>query len=102
MRGGNSPRESAPPLSNGRSGGGPEVGEGGAGGGLAELLEGALADLADALAGDAHEGPDLLERHRLGALVEAVVEGEDLPLAGGEVLAEDAVDVFLFFLVLGG
>ena len=56
---------------------------------VAQLLERALADLADALARDAEERADLLERHRLGAFLEPVVEGEDLALARGEVALEE-------------
>src|SRR5215213_2456844 len=75
-----------------RSGGGPEPRERSAVRRFAELLERALADLADALAGDPHERADLLEGHRLGAFLEPVVEIEDLALAGGQVAGEDPVD----------
>src|SRR5688572_22674048 len=37
---------------------------------LAQLLERALANLPDALAGYAHQSADLLERHRIRALLE--------------------------------
>src|SRR5688500_15143043 len=74
------------------SGGGPEAGEREAVGRLAKLLERALANLTDALAGYAHQGADLLERHRLGTLFETVIEIQDLALARRQVLPEDAVD----------
>src|SRR5688500_3214580 len=61
-------------------------------GAVAQLLEGALADLADALAGDAEQRADLLERQGLGALLETVVEREDLALAGREMALEETVD----------
>src|SRR3954452_25217065 len=54
---------------------------------LAQLLEGAVADLADALAGHPQHRPDLIQRALL-ALVQPVVEVEDLALALGEVLLE--------------
>src|SRR5688500_3429770 len=75
-----------------RSGNGPEAGQRVSIGRLAQLLEGALANLTDPLARDAHERADLFQRHRLGAFLEPVVQVEDLPLAGGEVLREHAVD----------
>src|SRR6266404_4102467 len=59
---------------------------------LTQLLECPLADLSDSLAGDAHQRADLLERHRIGALFEAVIKVKDLPLARCEVLPENAVD----------
>ena len=61
-------------------------------GGLAQLLEGALADLADPFAGDAEQLADALEGQGVGALFEAVVEVEDLAFAGGEILVEEPVD----------
>src|SRR6185436_1282668 len=57
-----------------------------------QLLEGAFPNLADSLAGDAHQGANLLEGHRVGALLETVVEMQNLAFARGEVLPEDAVD----------
>src|SRR4029078_9603760 len=36
---------------------------------LAQFLEGAFADLANSLAGDTHQRSDLLEGHRVGALL---------------------------------
>src|ERR1041385_5063 len=59
---------------------------------LAQLFKSALSDLADALARHSHEGADLLERHGIGALFQAVVQMKDLSLAGREVLPENAVD----------
>ena len=59
---------------------------------LAQLLEGALADLADALAGDAEQLADLLEGQRLGSFLQPIVQVKDLALAGSEVAVEDAVD----------
>src|SRR3954471_736409 len=67
---------------------------------FAQLLERALAYLADPLAGDAHELSNPLEGHRFGALVEAVVQVQDLPLAGGEVALEDAIDELAHQLVV--
>src|SRR5512137_2781946 len=57
-----------------------------------ELLERPLADLADALAGDAEQRADLLERERLGALLQSVVERQDLPLARRQVPLEQTLD----------
>src|SRR5689334_17817598 len=79
----------------------PESGKGASVRRFAELLEGALANLADALAGDAHEGADLLERHRFRAFFEAVVEVEDLSLARREILLEYAIDKLAHQLVVG-
>src|ERR1700730_16293988 len=59
---------------------------------LTQLLERPLADLSDPLTGDAHQRADLFERHRVGALFEAVIEVKDLPLAWGEVLSKNAID----------
>src|SRR5207247_7181604 len=59
---------------------------------VAQLLEGALADLANALARHAEQLADLLEGQGFRALLEAVVQAEDLALAGREVALEDAVD----------
>src|SRR4051794_4087434 len=85
-----------------RSGRLPESGEGAAVGRLPQLLECPLPDLADALARHAHQGSDLLERHGLPALVEPIVEEENLPLARGEVFPEDALDELLHELVVRG
>src|SRR5687767_1694392 len=85
-----------------RSRGRPEAGERRPVRGLAQLLERALADLTDALARDAHEGTDALERHRLGAFLEPVVQVEDLPLARREVATQRAVDVLAHELEVRG
>src|SRR5690606_17305707 len=58
----------------------PESGEGPAVGRVAKLLERPLPDLSNPLPCDSHEKADLLERHRLAAFVETIVQGEDLPL----------------------
>src|SRR5690606_8292190 len=71
--------------------GAPEPGERLAVRALAELLEGAVADLADPLARDAEQRADLLERPLL-AVVQAVVEVEDLALALRQVLLEHPVE----------
>src|SRR6185436_15293826 len=68
---------------------------------LAQLLERALPNLADALARHSHQGADLLERHRLGTFLETVVEVQDLALARREVAAEHAVDELPHELVVG-
>src|SRR5213079_1773151 len=57
-----------------------------------QLLECPFPDLPDSFPGDAHQRPDLLERHGLAAFFEAVVQIEDLALTRGEILLEDAVD----------
>src|SRR6476659_8204328 len=59
---------------------------------VAELLEGPLADLADALAGDAEEGADLFEGEGLRAFLETVVQGENLAFARGEMALEELID----------
>src|SRR5262245_3531812 len=59
---------------------------------VAQLLEGALADLADPLAGDAEEGADLFEGQGLGAFLEAVVERENLAFTRGEMALGELVD----------
>src|SRR5215831_5492500 len=68
---------------------------------LAQLLERPFADLANPLARHAHQRADLLERHRLRAFLEPVVEIEDLPLARREILLEYAIDEFAHQLVVG-
>src|SRR3989442_4107295 len=68
---------------------------------LPQLLERPLSYLPDALARDAHQRPDLLERHRLAAFFETVVQIEDLALARREVLLEDAVDELAHQLAVG-
>src|ERR1700674_4982388 len=57
-----------------------------------ELLERALADLSDALPGHAHQRADLLEGHRVRALLQTVIEVQDLALARRQVLSEHPVD----------
>src|SRR5690606_6101400 len=49
--------------------------------GVPEPGERLLLDLANALAGDAEQGANLFERHRIAALFEAVVEANDAGLA---------------------
>src|SRR2546425_9190432 len=66
-----------------------------------QLLERPLSYLPDALARDPHQRPDLLERHRLAAFFETVVEVEDLALARREILLEDAVDELAHQLAVG-
>src|SRR4051812_18666774 len=68
---------------------------------LAQLLERALADLANALARDTHERADLLERHGLRALFEPVVQVKNLTLARGEILLEYAIDELAHQFVIG-
>src|SRR5687767_8722192 len=70
-----------------RSGQRPEAFQGVAVGAFAQLLERPVADLADALARNPQHAADLLERALL-ALVQAVVQVQDLALALGEVLFE--------------
>src|SRR5215218_5702953 len=83
------PRGAPPPSkhSRDRSGNGPEAFQRGAIRALAQLLERPVADLPDALAGHPQHRPDLLQRALL-ALVQPVVEIEDLALALGQVLLE--------------
>src|SRR5581483_8483974 len=71
---------------------GPEPCECPALGRLAQFLEGPLADLADPLAGDAHQRTDLLERHRLGAAVEPVVQVQNLAFAWRQVALEHPIN----------
>src|SRR5213596_2575220 len=56
---------------------------------------------ADSLPRHSHKRPDLLERHRLAAFFETVVEVEDLALARREILLEDAVDELAHQLAVG-
>src|SRR5690554_4223306 len=58
---------------------------------FAQLLERAVADLADAFPRDAEERADLLERALL-AVVQAVVQVKDLALALRQILLEHAVE----------
>src|SRR5437762_14315673 len=55
-----------------------------------QLLERPFPYLSDPLPRHSHERPDLLERHSLAALLEPVVEVEDLALTRRQVLLEDA------------
>src|SRR2546428_1412717 len=66
-----------------------------------QLLEGAFPYLPDYLPRHSHQRPDLLERHRLAAFFETVVQIEDLALARREVLLEDAVDELAHQLAVG-
>src|SRR5262245_8550225 len=66
-----------------------------------ELLERALADLAHPLARDAEQLADALERQRLGAMIEAVIEREDAALARREVALEEPPDEFALELRVG-
>src|ERR671915_124512 len=83
------------PLSLGRvslAHGRPELRQRAPVGRAAKLLERAFPDLSDALAGDAHQLTDPLERHGLGPFLEAVVEMKDSPLTRSEILLEHAID----------
>src|SRR6058998_2492995 len=66
-----------------------------------ELLERPFSYLSDSLSRHSHQRPDLLERHRLAAFLEAVIEIEDLALARGQVLLKDAVDELAHQLAVG-
>src|SRR5690606_8853141 len=55
---------------------------------VAQLLECPPTDLPNPFAGNAHQHADLLERHCLAALLQPVVEGENLSLARREVLLQ--------------
>src|SRR2546423_10782968 len=79
----------------------PESGQGRAIRRFAQLLERALADLPDSLAGDAHQRADLLQSHRVGTLLESVVEVQNLALARGEVLPEDSIDELAHEMEIG-
>src|SRR5436190_19782780 len=57
-----------------------------------QLLKRPFPDLPDSFPGDAHQRPDLLERHGFAAFFEAVVEIEGLALTRGVILLEDVVD----------
>src|SRR5688572_23948282 len=59
---------------------------------VAQLLERALPYLADPFAGDAEQRADLLQGQRLGAFLQPVIQGENLPLTRGEVPLEEPVD----------
>src|SRR6266516_2657156 len=68
---------------------------------LSQLLKCPFSNLPDALARDAHQRADLLERHRLAALFEPVIEIENLALARREILVEDPIDEFAHQLAVG-
>src|SRR3989440_9782677 len=70
-------------------------------GGFPQLLERPLSYLSDAFPRHTHQRPDLLEGHGLAALLEAVIEIENLALAGGQVYLEDAVDELTLQLAVG-
>src|SRR6266550_2574119 len=59
---------------------------------FAQLLESALTDLSDALSSNSHQRADLFQRHRVRALLQTVIEVENLALARGEVFPENAID----------
>src|SRR5690606_24103583 len=69
----------------------PKPFEGGTVRAFPELLECAIPDLTNPLAGHTEQHPDLLQRPLL-ALVQPVVEVEDLSLALGEVLLEHPLE----------
>src|SRR5207249_11372244 len=59
---------------------------------LPQLFECPFPYLPDPFPRDAHQRAVLLERHRLAAFLEAVIEVENLAIARRQVLLEDAVD----------
>src|SRR5690606_20268076 len=71
--------------------GAPERGERFTIGALAQLLERAIPDLPDALARDAEQRADLLQRPLL-TVIQTVVQIENLALALRQVLLEHAVE----------
>src|SRR5207302_9076570 len=83
------------------SGSSPEALQRSAIGGFPQLLERPLSYLSDAFPRHTHQRPDLLEGHGLAALFEAVIEIENLALAGGQVYLEDAVDELTHQLAVG-
>src|SRR2546422_4156824 len=74
------------------SGGSPEAPQSPSVGRLPQLFECPFPYLPDPFPRDPHQRPDLLERHRLAAFLEAVIEVQNLALARRQVLLEDAVD----------
>src|SRR6266511_1136264 len=68
---------------------------------FSQLLKCPFSNLPDALARDSHQRADLLERHRLAALFEPVIEIENLALARREILVEDPIDEFAHQLGVG-
>src|SRR6266850_6505761 len=59
---------------------------------LTQLLERPLADLPDALSGHPEELADLFQSQGLAALLETIVEVQNLALARSEIALEDAVN----------
>src|SRR4026209_1148051 len=59
---------------------------------LAQLLESAFPDLANAFPGYSQQLAALLQRESLGAFLQPIVEVEDLALAWSQVPLEDAID----------
>src|SRR5436853_4753250 len=59
---------------------------------LAQLFERALSYLTNTFASHAHQCADLLERHGFRALLETVIQIEDLSFARREVFAEHPID----------
>src|SRR5438876_4108980 len=68
---------------------------------FAQLLKCAFPNLPNSFTGDAHQRADLLQRHRLAALFESVVEIQNLALARREILLEDAIDELAHQLAVG-
>src|SRR5436309_14062149 len=68
---------------------------------FAQLFKRPFSNLPDSLTGDAHQRADLLERHRLAALFEPVIEIENLALARRQVLLEDPIDELAHQLAVG-
>src|SRR6266508_1854189 len=68
---------------------------------FAQLFKCAFSNLPDSLTRDAHERADLLERHRLAALFESVVEIENFAFARREILLEDPIDELAHQLAVG-
>src|SRR2546422_2031547 len=83
---------SASTLTSRRLGGSPEAPQSPSVRRLPQLLECPFPYLPDPFPRDPHQRPDLLERHRLAAFLEAVIEVQNLALARRQVLLEDAVD----------
>src|SRR5256886_8594888 len=68
---------------------------------LAKFFECPLSNLSDSFTSDAHQCADLLERHRLAALFESVVQIENLALARREILLENPIDEFAHQFAVG-
>src|SRR5439155_26076962 len=73
------------------SGGSPEAPQSPSVRRLPQLFECPFPYLPDPFPRDAHQRPDFLERHRLAAFLEAVIEVENLALARRQVLLDDSV-----------